>query len=327
MKVFLSFSGEASRKIALGLREWLPKVIQAVKPFISEDIGKGERWSEELAMELNDANFGIICITKFNSCVPWLNFEAGAVSKAIPNAIHEQSVIPLLFKTDTSEISDPLRQFQTANADKEGIFKMLVSLNNRLGEEQLTNDLLEEEFKKWWPDLESTLNKLTVEPPLPPPLPWLYTADRLTNRQKEINIKQIWVITPNLYQRTIDPKVRDVIQRNIEHNVSYTFVTISSTKTAEAERDLIRVINAKPDALKVIKSSEGTIRRLAITDYIIINPDPDAKHHLHVFLELPIESRGYWIEVDNNAALDLVNRFRQLVEGKSGLDSRSRGKK
>jgi hypothetical protein len=190
----------------------------------------------------------------------------------------------------------------------------------------LTDELLKEEFEKWWPDLETTLDKLTVEPP-PPPLPWLYTSDRLADRQKEINPKQIWVITPNLYKRTIDPKVTDVIQRNIEHNVSYTFVTISSTKTAEAERDLNRVIEAKPDALKVITSSESTIRRLAITDYIIINPDPDATHPLHVFLELPIESRGYWIEVDNNAALDLVNRFRQLVERKSGLTHASRGKK
>ena len=318
MKVFLSFSGKESRDIALALRDWLPKVIQAVKPFISEDIGKGERWSEELAEELNDTDFGIICITKYNSSMPWINFEAGAVSKAIPKAVREPWVVPFLFKTDRTEISAPLQQFQAATADKDGVFRMLVSLNNRLGKEQLTHDLLEQEFKTWWTELEGKLDKLIVDPPVAPPLPWLYTADRLTDRQEEINPKQIWVVTPHLYPRTIDPKVRDIIQRNVEHDVSYTYVTVLSNETAEAERDLEHIFNAKRNSFKVIRYRESTIRRLAPTDFLVINPDPDAQHPLHVFLELPIESRGYWIEVDGKAALGFVNRFRRLIEGKSG---------
>lgn len=318
MKVFLSFAGKESHDIALALRDWLPKVIQAVKPFISEDIGKGERWSEELAEELNDTDFGIICITKNNSCMPWINFEAGAVSKAIPKAVHEPWVVPFLFKIDRAEISAPLQQFQAATADKDGVFRMLVSLNNRLGKEQLTHDLLEQEFETWWSELEGKLNRLIVDSSPPPLLPWLYTADRLTDRQEEINTKEIWVITPHLYSRTIDPKVKDVIQRNVEHDVSYTFVTVLSTETAEAEMDLERIFNTKRNLFNVIRYRESTIRRLAPTDFLIINPDPDADHPLHVFLELPIESHGYWIEVDGKAALDFVNRFRRLVDRKSG---------
>lgn len=316
MKVFLSFAGKESRDIALALRDWLPKVIQAVKPFISEDIGKGERWSEELAEELNDTDFGIICITKYNSCMPWINFEAGAISKAIPKAVHEPWVVPFLFKTDRAEISAPLQQFQAATADKDGVFRMLVSLNNKLGKEQLTHDLLEQEFETWWSELAGKLDKLIINSPPSPLLPWLYTADRLTDRQEEINSKQIWVITPHLYSRTIDPKIKDVIQRNVEHDVSYTFVTVLSSETAEAERDLENIFNAKPNLFKVIRYRESKIRRLAPTDFLIINPDPDAVHPLHVFLELPIESPGYWIEVDGKVALDFVNRFRQLVERK-----------
>jgi hypothetical protein len=318
VKVFLSFSGEASRNIALALREWLPKVIQAVKPFISEEIGKGERWSEDLAEELNETDFGIICITKYNSCMPWINFEAGAVSKAIPKAVQEPWVVPFLFKTDRAEVSEPLKQFQVATADKDGVFRMLVSLNNRLGEGQLTRELLGQEFEKWWPELEAKLDDLTVDPPPPPPVPWLYTADRLTERQKEINLKHIWVVTPNLYQRAIDPNVQDIFKRNLEQGVSYTFVTVVSSETEEAERALKHISYAKPNSYKVIVHPESVIRSLAPTDYIIVNPDPDTTHPLHVFLQLPVKSPvDYWIEADGKAVLGFVNRFRRLVEQES----------
>ena len=42
MKVFLGWSGETSHNVALALSDWLPKVIQAIRPFVSsEDIAKG----------------------------------------------------------------------------------------------------------------------------------------------------------------------------------------------------------------------------------------------------------------------------------------------
>ena len=315
MKVFLSFSGDASHEIAVALRDWLPKVIQAVKPFISEDIGKGERWSVELAEALNETEFGIICITKYNSCTPWINFEAGAVSKAIPEAVHQSWVVPLLFKTGSTEISDPLRQFQAASADKEGLFRMLENLNSKLGEDQLTPDLLKKEFDKWWSELEAILNSITVDPPSPSPLPWLYTEDCLIDIQAEINARQIWVVTPDLYQRTLKPKVEAILRQNVERDVCYKFVTVSSSKTEEAKRDLERIFNAKPDSFKVIDYPGSTFHDVAVTDYIIINPDFDLDHAPRVFLELPIESRGYWIEVDSNAALDFVSRFRAFAEG------------
>lgn len=42
MKVFISWSGETSKKVALALKAWLPNVIQALDPWMSDkDIEKG----------------------------------------------------------------------------------------------------------------------------------------------------------------------------------------------------------------------------------------------------------------------------------------------
>lgn len=61
MKLFLSWSGETSHKVALVFRDWLPSVLQYIEPYVSsEDIDKGARWSTDIAHELEDSSYGII---------------------------------------------------------------------------------------------------------------------------------------------------------------------------------------------------------------------------------------------------------------------------
>lgn len=126
MKIFISWSGDRSQKLAEALREWLPLVLHYAQPWLSKsDIEAGERWSVEVAKELEESNFGIICVTKENLASPWILFESGALAKSMKDG----RVIPLLLDLDFKEISGPLAQFQAKKADQAGIRELVISLN------------------------------------------------------------------------------------------------------------------------------------------------------------------------------------------------------
>lgn len=162
MKVFLSWSGDLSHKTALIFRDWLPSVIQSIVPYVSsEDIDKGARWSTDIAKELEDSTYGILCVTKENVHAPWLTFEAGALSKTMDKA----AVSPFLFDIKRSEVSGPILQFQSTIFDQEDIKKLVSSLNKACGTETLTDDRLEKAFSVWYPTLEKQLNDLLKSKP------------------------------------------------------------------------------------------------------------------------------------------------------------------
>ena len=154
MKVFISWSGEISGKVARILRDWLPYVIPSIEPYVStEDITKGARWNNEISKELDTASFGILCVTKDNVNSPWLNFEAGALSKSLEMKSSNQ-VCPFLFGIAPKDIiSGPLQQFQATSYNKEDLWRLVKSLNSANEKKVRENERLKEVFNVWWPKL------------------------------------------------------------------------------------------------------------------------------------------------------------------------------
>lgn len=156
-KLYISWSGAKSKKLAEIMRDWIPAVIQAVKPYFSpDDIEKGTRWDPEMSKELEDSDVGIICLTRNNLEAPWILFEAGALAKKF----EKSRVIPILFGLRTADIEPPLSQFQAAVFEKSEILRAIKSINKALKEEALELSVLENVYEKWWPDLESQVVKI-----------------------------------------------------------------------------------------------------------------------------------------------------------------------
>ncbi|CAL2101675.1 protein of unknown function [Tenacibaculum sp. 190130A14a] len=161
MKIFISWSGELSKKIAEELQEWIPQVINNVEPYVtSKSIKKGDRWLSEIYKELEESNFGLVCLTKDNLKSPWIMFEAGAISKNL----QDSRVSCLLFDgLNQHEVEKPLSFFQNTQFSKEEYQKLMFSINDSLGEKGLTEKVLNKSFEKWWPDLESKVTTITAE--------------------------------------------------------------------------------------------------------------------------------------------------------------------
>ena len=157
MDIFLSWSGKKSKAIAKALEEWLPVVIQSINPFFSDQsIETGERWAKRIASELSTSNYGIICLTHDNINAPWIQFEAGALSKISTKS----NVSILLFDINPSDlVKNPLGQFQAIGPSRDDIFKLLESINCKV-QNPIPQERLVRIYEKNWPDLEAEFGKI-----------------------------------------------------------------------------------------------------------------------------------------------------------------------
>lgn len=154
-KVFISWSGDLSRQLAEAVRNWLPGVLQYVKPYFTpDDIEKGTKWSTEIIGELEGSEVGIICLTKENLNNPWILFEAGALSKNFGKS----KVCTLLFGIDSSDLTGPLTGFQDTKFNKVDFKKLIESVNKEGGDSKLDVKVLDQVFDMWWDKLEETVN-------------------------------------------------------------------------------------------------------------------------------------------------------------------------
>ena len=161
MKVFISWSGEASQRVAETLHTRLPSILQHIKPWSSfKDIGPGERWASNIAFELQHSDFAIVCMTPENLKSEWISFEVGSLSKSLGAA----RICPYLIGFSPSDLTGPLVQFQAVEATEEGTWRLVQSLNDLAETHPLDPARLREAFGAWWPEigevLESVLSSL-----------------------------------------------------------------------------------------------------------------------------------------------------------------------
>jgi TIR domain len=167
--VFLSWSGERSKRAADALREWLGTVLQNARPWMSEtDIEKGSRGLEEIARALEGMKVGIICLTPENLSADWILYEAGALSKTLDAKTRVCTY--LLAGLESRNLKPPLGLFQWTKADKSDTRKLIHTINKHLDSTPVQESRLDTLFDKMWPDIEQKLAALPEPSQAPPPL-------------------------------------------------------------------------------------------------------------------------------------------------------------
>lgn len=155
MKVFVSWSGDLSKKIAQELKKWIPCIIQSVEVFYSaEDIEKGENWDSKISAELSECSYGIICLTSDNTNAPWIHFEAGAIAKSL-----DSRVSALMINIKTSHIQGPLKRYQATKFEKDDFYQLIDSIN-KATECPLPKDVIETAFEAIWDKMFLSMNEI-----------------------------------------------------------------------------------------------------------------------------------------------------------------------
>lgn len=157
MKVFISWSGERSKAVAMLLSDWIKCVIQATKPWISSrDIDRGALWFTEIGDQLKDTSVGIVCLTQENKNKPWILFETGALAKGLSS----NRVCTLLVDLKPEDLEDPLAQFNHTMPTQDGLWSLVRTLNSSLLENRLEERILEQVFNIYWSDFEKKFNEI-----------------------------------------------------------------------------------------------------------------------------------------------------------------------
>ncbi len=160
MKIFISWSGKQSNEIAVYFSGWIKNVIQAATPWIStSDINSGSVWFSQIFEELKNTSIGIICVTKENINSPWMHFEAGALAKSVDSTF----VCPIVYGMSISQLRQPLAQFSAVSANKDGVLKLVKTINS-VSDSPLEETRLSAVFDKWWPDFEEFFSGIENAP-------------------------------------------------------------------------------------------------------------------------------------------------------------------
>jgi TIR domain len=168
MKVFISWSGRRSKKIAESLRDLLKGIDESIEPFLSTEIEKGRVWYQEIEDALRQSDAAIICLTPENRDSSWIHFEAGAMECRLHGKDRQRRgvspkprVFPYLYPVGPIRLSGPLAQYQATTADKEDTKRLVEFLFDLM---EGASESWGERFNKGWNRFEQSIARVWLSP-------------------------------------------------------------------------------------------------------------------------------------------------------------------
>lgn len=251
INVFVSWSGDRSKKLGEAICAWVPSVLQNTKLYFTpNDIQKGAKWNSEISQELEASHIGIVCLTKENKEKPWIMFEVGALAKQLDKS----KICTLLFGMSNSDLSGPLTQFQSTIFEKEEIRKLLNSINVA-GEEnsKVNDDVLRNSFDMCWPKLESEISSILATPD---------SCEDIPERDQKEIVVEVLNLVRDLHSREISTSTKD--SESIEHK-DYDDLLKNYSKM---QTDYIVILKEYNAALRILAKLRNCSEPEEVIDYL-----------------------------------------------------------
>jgi TIR domain len=161
MRLFISWSGGRSYRLAMVFKKWLERHYKhhGISAFVSSDISKGSLWLPEVNAELQRADAGLVCLTAKSLDSDWVLFEAGALSTAVALNKGEARIFTYLLGVDPAALPGPLSVYQSTVATMEDTLRLINSLLGYLDVGQMGVEAFAPAWNDLWPKLQRIGNE------------------------------------------------------------------------------------------------------------------------------------------------------------------------
>jgi hypothetical protein len=161
MQIYIGWSGQASYKVALSLRDLIYVVLPGVEVWMSaEDIKDGARWSPDLIRILDQTPIKILCVDPSNHKSNWLNFEVGAIAKST----QKWNIKVFLLELKPDDIRGPMSRYQTVRLDEDDVRRMFEDIHASISGVEISKQDMVENLGYEWTDFKKMIKNITLDP-------------------------------------------------------------------------------------------------------------------------------------------------------------------
>lgn len=162
----------------------------------------------------------------------------------------------------------------------------------------------------------NTIDKLSISSSYP----WLLTQNKINEIEENASkYMEIWIVTPDLNNDTQIHEIIEIVKKNMERGVQYTYVVPNPDDDPEiSERvDDLRMIYSKykdSDILKIVPIHKKHFFLFGNMTFTIYNPKKSYDQPTKVYLELPREELKWWVELSQSHATIFKREIMKILK-------------
>lgn len=143
---------------------------------------------------------------------------------------------------------------------------------------------------------------------------WLRPFCELISLEREVECKEIWLVSPHLRNDVGDGEFVPTVKYNAARGIRYTYIVPESALITARIQELREVFKENPDMLDVRSMQPREFSLLATGQVAVYNPRGEQHKSPVVFMELPIQGRGWWVEACPEESSAFVGKLTAVIE-------------